>query len=81
MQPDPDLAVKEPAATVDLHQDISTTDRKRLLDLIGSNAVGIDDLIRESGLDASAVMTALLELELAGSVERLPQQKVARLGI
>jgi len=77
----PDLTVKEPAATVVLHQDISTTDRNRLLDLIGSNAVGIDDLIRESGLDASAVMTALLELELAGSVERLPQQKVARLGI
>lgn len=60
------------------HCDLSTTDRNRLLDLIGSNAVNIDDLIRESGLDASAVMIALLELELAGSVERLPQQKVAR---
>lgn len=80
MPPDTHLLEQAPGAAGIPHPDLSTTDRSRLLDLIGSSAVSIDDLIRESGLDASTVMTALLELELAGSVERLPQQKVARLG-
>ncbi len=57
---------------------VSQSERGKLLELLGAAAVDIDDLIRESGLDASAVMTTLLELELAGTVERLPQQKVIR---
>ena len=56
----------------------SPVQRGLLLDLLGTAAVDIDDLIRESDLDAGAVMTALLELELAGTIERLPQQKVIR---
>lgn len=66
--PDPGGALRE----------VSTAERTGLLALLGGTAVDIDDLIRESGMDASTVMTALLELELAGTVERLPQQKVIR---
>ena len=54
------------------------TERHRLLELIGAVPIGIDDLIRESGLGAGVVMTALLELELAGAVSRLAGQRVAR---
>lgn len=53
--------------------------RAALLDLIGSAPVDIDDLIRESGFSASEVLTSLLELELAGLVQRLPQQKILRI--
>lgn len=45
--------------------------------LLGTAPVEIDELIRESGLDAQSVMAVLLEFELAGKVERLPQQRVA----
>ena len=51
--------------------------RARLMALLSPSPSDIDDLIRESGLDAGAVLTTLLELELAGTVERLPGQKVA----
>ncbi len=57
---------------------VSHSERGHLLQLVGTAAIDIDDVIRESGMDASAVMTALLELELAGTIERLPQQKVIR---
>lgn len=66
--------VEPPVATAP----VSQTQRGLLLDLLGTAAVDIDDLIRESDLDAGSVMTALLELELAGTIERLPQQKVIR---
>lgn len=39
----------------------------------------IDDLIRETGLGAAAVQVVLLELELAGRLERQPGNKVAAL--
>lgn len=59
-------------------QSVRGSDRETLLQLLGAESVDIDDLIRESNLAAAKVMTVLLELELAGMVERLPGQKVAR---
>jgi DNA processing protein len=50
--------------------------RETIVSLIGTVPVEIDDLIRESGLNARIVMPVLLELEVAGLVERLPQQRV-----
>ena len=55
----------------------SHTARARLMELLGPSPSDVDDLIRESGLDAGTVLTVLLELELAGTIERLPGQKVA----
>lgn len=46
------------------------SDRARILRLLGPSPVGIDDLIRLSGISASVVRTVLLELELAGRLER-----------
>jgi len=51
--------------------------RARLISLIGASAVEIDDLVRESGASTPAVLTVLLELELAGRLERRPGQRVA----
>ncbi|MDB5503113.1 MAG: putative processing protein DprA [Tardiphaga sp.] len=46
------------------------SDRARIVALLGPSPVGIDDLIRLSGTSAAVVRTVLLELELAGRLER-----------
>ena len=43
-------------------------DARRVLDVLAAAAVGVDELVRGTGLDAAAVATALAELELAGAV-------------
>lgn len=45
-------------------------DRNALTDLLGPVPVAIDELIRQSGLSATTVALILLELELAGRIER-----------
>jgi DNA processing protein len=45
-------------------------DRARILNLLGPSPVGLDDLIRISGTSPTVVRTVLLELELAGRLER-----------
>lgn len=44
--------------------------RARIISLLGPAPVGIDDLVRLSGSSVAAVRTVLLELELAGRIER-----------
>jgi DNA processing protein len=46
--------------------------RPRVLEALGPTPVMVDDLIRECQLSAAVVLTVLLELELAGRVERHP---------
>lgn len=50
--------------------DASDTDRRAVTDLLGPVAVPVDELIRQTGLAPAAVQTVLLELELAGRLER-----------
>lgn len=47
---------------------------------LASAPVTVDEIIRECQLSAPVVATVLLELELAGRLERLPGGKVSRLG-
>jgi DNA processing protein len=47
-----------------------SSDRARVIALLGPSPVGIDDLIRLAGTSASTVRIVLLELELAGRLER-----------
>jgi DNA processing protein len=54
--------------------------RARIVALLGSSSVEIDDLIRESQAPAQAVLTVLLELELAGRLERFPASRVGLTG-
>ncbi len=44
--------------------------RTALLDLLGRSPIGVDELVRQSGLDSGAVQMILLDLELAGMIER-----------
>jgi DNA processing protein len=45
-------------------------DRARIAGLLGPSPVGLDDLIRMAGTSPAVVRTVLLELELAGRLER-----------
>jgi DNA processing protein len=45
-------------------------DRQRIINLLGMSHVSVDELVRQSGSHASAVQMVLLELELAGRLER-----------
>ena len=50
--------------------DASDTDRNRITALLGPAPVPVDELIRQSGIAPAIVQTVLLELELAGRLER-----------
>jgi DNA processing protein len=59
-EPDDDPLASEPAAS----------DRTPIIDLLGPAPVLLDDLIRMAGASPATVRTVLLELELAGRLER-----------
>jgi DNA processing protein len=54
--------------------------RRSVEALLGAHSVTVDQVVRASGLNPTAVLEALLELELAGRIERHPGQKVALAG-
>lgn len=47
--------------------------------MIGPTPLSIDDIVRDSGLSINTVWSVLLELELAGHIERQPGNLIARL--
>ncbi len=55
-----------PAASADA----SERERRAVLDLLSPTPVAVDEIIRQSGLPPAVVQTVLLELELAGRLER-----------
>jgi DNA processing protein len=59
-EPDDDPLAAEPEAS----------DRARIVDLLGPTPILLDDLIRMAGASPAIVRTVLLELELAGRLER-----------
>lgn len=50
--------------------DASATERQTLLDLLSPTPVSVDEIIRQSRFAPATVQTVLLELELAGRLER-----------
>ena len=50
--------------------DSSGQSLSRVVDLLSAAPVSVDDLARQSGLPIRVVQTTLLELELAGRLER-----------
>jgi DNA processing protein len=64
----------------DLNADASeiSEGRKRIPPLIGADPVMVDELARRCQLSSAAITAVLLELELAGKVETLPGNRVAR---
>ncbi len=63
------LPVNEPDSDP-LDGDLENAERDRIVTLLGPTPVLIDDLIRMAEMPASLVRTVLLELELAGKLER-----------
>jgi DNA processing protein len=55
----------------------SDDDKSRLLGALSATPVEVDELIRQSGLSASAMQMLLLELDLAGQIEWSSGQLVA----
>jgi DNA processing protein len=49
--------------------ELNDTDRHRVLEALGTAPVGLDELIRATGLTAQSVQIALLEISLAGRLE------------
>jgi DNA processing protein len=47
-----------------------SSDRARIVGLLGPSPIGVDDLMRLAGTSPAVVRTVLLELELAGRLER-----------
>lgn len=54
-------------------------ERRDIEELLGAEPLLVDELIRLSGLPVAVVQSALLDLELAGRIERHPGNRVARL--
>jgi DNA processing protein len=52
-------------------------DRDRIMEALGPTPVAVDEIIRFTGLPTRLVQVVLLELDLAGRLERHPGQRVA----
>ena len=65
-------AVRSPAGRFEgpPPEDASDADRHKVTGLLGPVPVAVDELMRQSGLSPAIVQTVLLELELAGRLER-----------
>ncbi len=73
---EPEIAWAEIAATPAAEQDRA---RGEVLMLLGPAPASVDVLIRHCQLSAASVASALLDLEIAGRLERLPGNRVALL--
>ncbi|WP_029057499.1 DNA-processing protein DprA [Stappia stellulata] len=74
----PSIEVEEPGReNKTLPLQVADTDRGKVLSALGGAPVEIDELIRHMQLKARVVHVILLELELAGRLERHPGQKVS----
>lgn len=74
--------VREPArpfAAAPPPVEMGDGDRRAVADLLGPTPVAIDELVRQSGQSAAAVQFILLELELAGRIERHAGAKISLL--
>jgi DNA processing protein len=65
-----EIPVREPADDTPEAGEPDAGDRARIVGLLGPSPIGIDDLIRMAGTSPAVVRTVLLELELAGRLER-----------
>ena len=73
-----ELRMPDPFAQVPVALDAPTPENG-LLALLGHDPVGLDALQARSGLDTASLQAQLLDLELAGQLERLPGGQFQRL--
>lgn len=65
------------AAGGEWSDDVADGERARVASALGAAPIEIDEIIRHTGLAPAVVLTALLELELAGRLARHPGQRVS----
>jgi len=70
---------KDPTSPGFAEEKDADRDRARLLEALGPSPVPVDELVRQCQLSAAIVATLLLELELAGRLERHPGHQVSLL--
>ena len=76
------LGVRQPKPRYEVAADSADADegaRQTVAELLGPTPVAVDEIVRQSALPASVVQTVLLELELAGRVERHAGGRVSAL--
>jgi DNA processing protein len=66
------LAPAAAAGRAELGHTAADGDAARVLAALGHDPAGVDTLAERTGLEASAITVALVELELAGQVAPLP---------
>jgi DNA processing protein len=65
-----EVSAEEPETSSVLGAEPGTDERTRIMELLGPTPVSIDDVVRLSGCSPALVRVVLLELELAGRLER-----------
>nr|WP_247718082.1 DNA-processing protein DprA [Qipengyuania proteolytica] len=77
----PRSTFREPVSAFDFTpEDLAEAEPADLASLLTTTPVAVDELIRQSGTDAAAVQLGLLELEIAGRLERHAGGRVSLAG-
>jgi len=78
------LKYRSPDRPPDLMQTIETTHEtepasahEKIIEMLGATPTGVDELVRECHMSVAAVQSTLLELELAGRIERHPGNRIS----
>ncbi|MEZ5682003.1 MAG: DNA-processing protein DprA [Erythrobacter sp.] len=72
---------REPVPAYDFAaEELASAEPAEIADLLTTAPVAVDELIRQSGSDAASVQLALLELEIAGRLERHAGARVSLAG-
>ncbi len=74
---EPDSPVKIVQAIDSVSENSPDSARAQIENLLGPVAVSVDELLRECQLSPAVVLTVLLEMELAGRLERHPGNRVS----
>ena len=73
----PELSAPEDGAAPEPLPDIAQTERERIVGALGPSPVDIDEVARATGIAVRKVHIVLLELDLAGKLQRHGQQLVS----
>ena len=73
----PELSAPEESAAPEPLPDIAQTERERIVGALGPSPVDIDEVARATGIAVRKVHIVLLELDLAGKLQRHGQQLVS----
>jgi DNA processing protein len=72
---------RDESQDAEIYTDIDPDTLKgQILQALGASPVAVDELLRQCQVSAASLTTLLLEMELEGTVERYPGNRVARIG-